>query len=289
MYRAILTIACGDASDRPALQSACALAATGRAVVRVLPVLPDLVGQLAALGSETGAIIPQDVYDGLIEARAATHMSIVEDARAAAAEAGLTFGEGPQSGRLMVEDLPDELRVRLANAAPLADLVVSGQATAAGPLSDTGAFADALLHARAPMLLARRPVSALNGVAVIAWDGSPEAGRAVRSALPLLHQAKRVAIVQCPHGLKPLLQDAARPERLTHFLSLHGIAAAAVAIAEGRSGGEGECLLEAAKAQEADLLVAGAYGHWRLFETLFGGATRSFLDAESGPNLFLAH
>ena len=139
------------------------------------------------------------------------------------------------------------------------------------------------------MLLARRPVSALNGVAVIAWDGSPEAGRAVRSALPLLHQAKRVAIVQCPHGLKPLLQDAARPERLTHFLSLHGIAAAAVAIAEGRSGGEGECLLEAAKAQEADLLVAGAYGHWRLFETLFGGATRSFLDAESGPNLFLAH
>ena len=30
-------------------------------------------------------------------------------------------------------------------------------------------------------------------------------------------------------------------------------------------------------------------GHWRLFETLFGGATRSFLAATDGPNLLLSH
>ena len=288
MYRSSLAIACGDASDRPALQAAAALAQGGRAMVRVLPVLPDLVGQLAALGSETGAIIPQDVYDGLIEARAATHAAIVEEARAVALAAGLKSGDGPDSGRVVVEPLPDALKIRIANAVSLADLVVSGQAATGGDVADAGAFAELLLNGRAPVLLARRPVEALNGTAAIAWDGSPEAGRAVRSALPLLRQAKRVAVVQCKGGLKALLSDAAKPERLTQYLALHGITTSAVMIAEG-NGPEGECLLNAARTQGADLLVSGAYGHWRLFETLFGGATRSFLAATDGPNLLLSH
>ena len=38
----------------------------------------------------------------------------------------------------------------------------------------------------------------------------------------------------------------------------------------------------------ADLLVAGAFGHPRLREFIFGGATRTFLNADS-PSLFLSH
>jgi nucleotide-binding universal stress UspA family protein len=47
-------------------------------------------------------------------------------------------------------------------------------------------------------------------------------------------------------------------------------------------------LLAAAKAAGADLLVAGAFGHPRLREFIFGGATRTFLNADS-PSLFLSH
>ena len=47
-------------------------------------------------------------------------------------------------------------------------------------------------------------------------------------------------------------------------------------------------LIKAAKAAQADILVAGAFGHPRLQEFIFGGATRTFLSAE-GPSLFLSH
>jgi nucleotide-binding universal stress UspA family protein len=48
-------------------------------------------------------------------------------------------------------------------------------------------------------------------------------------------------------------------------------------------------LLEAARAADAALFVAGAFGHARLAETLFGGATRTFLHAEESLHLFLSH
>ena len=39
---------------------------------------------------------------------------------------------------------------------------------------------------------------------------------------------------------------------------------------------------------DAELMIAGAFGHPRLQEFVFGGATRSFLHAD-GPSLFLSH
>ena len=47
-------------------------------------------------------------------------------------------------------------------------------------------------------------------------------------------------------------------------------------------------LLGAARAAGANLLVSGAFGHPRLQEFVFGGTTRSLLQAAS-PSLFLSH
>jgi len=47
-------------------------------------------------------------------------------------------------------------------------------------------------------------------------------------------------------------------------------------------------LVKAAKAAGADILVSGAYGHPRLQEFIFGGTTRTFLNADA-PSLFLSH
>ncbi|MEI9890173.1 MAG: universal stress protein [Caulobacteraceae bacterium] len=55
------------------------------------------------------------------------------------------------------------------------------------------------------------------------------------------------------------------------------------------AGGEvGAQLLKAARGLNASLFVAGAYGHPRLQEFIFGSATRAFLNTE-GPSLFLSH
>ena len=53
------------------------------------------------------------------------------------------------------------------------------------------------------------------------------------------------------------------------------------------SGDLGEAILDASKG--ADLIVAGAYGHSRLREFVFGGVTKSLLRAIDGPSLLLAH
>jgi nucleotide-binding universal stress UspA family protein len=48
-------------------------------------------------------------------------------------------------------------------------------------------------------------------------------------------------------------------------------------------------VLSVARTRRCDLVVAGAYGRPRLYETLLGGATREFVSAEGAPNLLLAH
>ena len=54
------------------------------------------------------------------------------------------------------------------------------------------------------------------------------------------------------------------------------------------SGDAGPVLLYAARKAEAGVLVAGAFGHPRLQEFIFGGTTRSLLAADQ-PTLFLSH
>jgi nucleotide-binding universal stress UspA family protein len=54
------------------------------------------------------------------------------------------------------------------------------------------------------------------------------------------------------------------------------------------SGDAAPLLLHAASKVGADILVAGAFGHPRLQEFIFGGTTRTLLGADS-PSLFLSH
>lgn len=112
----------------------------------------------------------------------------------------------------------------------------------------------------------------LESVAV-AWDGSASAARAVRDALPILRLAKKVTVVTV-RADKPV--SDARVGALIHFLSDHGIEAAH---ADQDPGGMaiGAALQSRAVAEDAGLLVMGAYGHNRLREFVLGGATRTAL------------
>jgi nucleotide-binding universal stress UspA family protein len=163
----------------------------------------------------------------------------------------------------------------------LSDVVVFGAdaARARGPLAQ--ALQQMIAAEQRPVVVAR-PGLDPQGVIVVAWDGGKEASRAMRTALPLLQRAKAVHIVACA-GSSPRVFD---PEALRAFLRARGVTSQ-VTLIEG--GGEvGAQLLKAARELGANLFVAGAYGHPRLQEFIFGGATRAFLNAES-PSLFLSH
>lgn len=165
--------------------------------------------------------------------------------------------------------------------ARLCDLVVFTPAAARGrgPLAET--FQQMVADEQRPVLIARGEVRA-GGCVLVAWDGGKEASRAARLALPLLEKAGRVVIAWAPRsGAR-----ACDPARLQSYYAQRGVAAELQTVAEG--GDVGHALLDAAAQVGADVLVAGAFGHPRLQEFIFGGTTRTLLNSER-PSLFLSH
>lgn len=118
----------------------------------------------------------------------------------------------------------------------------------------------------------------LEGTAVVAWNGSQEAARACRAALPLLHLAARIVVIVV--GDESM---AASGERLCAYLHHHDIKAVL-----RREAGEDvtATLLNAARDEDAVWMSAGAYGHapWR--EAIFGGVTKALLASDTRPVLF---
>jgi nucleotide-binding universal stress UspA family protein len=107
--------------------------------------------------------------------------------------------------------------------------------------------------------------------AIVAWNGSREALRAVRLAMPYLAEAKVVQIVTVDSD-----ESDDTGSDLAVFLTRHDVKVERIPLA--RSGPVSETLRQHIQAAEADLLVMGAYGHSRLRELVLGGVTRNVLD-----------
>jgi len=121
---------------------------------------------------------------------------------------------------------------------------------------------------------------------VIAWDTTREAVRAVGEAVPFLNRASSVHVVHIasPWGESKVIEK--NLEQLVAHLSRHGVQAEVVTTPFVSN--SGEQIEEIAHQQGADLLVMGAYGHTRLVELVFGGATRYVLRHATLPVL-MAH
>jgi nucleotide-binding universal stress UspA family protein len=163
----------------------------------------------------------------------------------------------------------------------LSDVVVftNDPARGRGPLAE--AFQQMVADEQRPVLIAREGLK-VGGVVVVAWDGGKEASRAARLALPLLEKATKVVILAAPKASSRSFD----PTRLQAYYAARGVAAEIEVLPE--SGDAAPALLQAARGADADILVAGAFGHPRLQEFIFGGTTRTLLNSER-PSLFLSH
>ena len=166
----------------------------------------------------------------------------------------------------------------------LSDLIVLSQADNARPRPRPQSLvADIALHVRTPVLAVPIAAPAFNpgGLAMIAWNGSPEAGHAVRAALPMLKRASSVHVVTFDENEDLPAND------LRQYLAAHGIATeCAIHHLDGKSVGEALCL--AATTRDAAFVVMGAYGHSRFREAVLGGVSRHMM-AQSTVPLLLAH
>ncbi|MFI4935897.1 MAG: universal stress protein [Caulobacterales bacterium] len=246
------------------------------AAVPIVAVTPVLAGRM---------ITPQAWAD-IGQREVAADKRIADLAAHEAARFGLTSGTGPGASMTIAELAPTPW-LGLARELALADLAVVAQSSGVGDGPWSGPLAEALMDARIPVFVARDGVSAWGRPAAVAWDGSFEAGRAVRAALPLLKDASEVAILQDSQTLDTGPNTRADPQRLVDYLTRHGVAVATTITVKGRKAGP--ALLHAAESFGAAVMVAGAYGHARWAEAVFGGVTRDLLKAAKGPHLFIAH
>jgi nucleotide-binding universal stress UspA family protein len=122
---------------------------------------------------------------------------------------------------------------------------------------------------------------------VVGWNGRREAARAVFDAVPLLEQAKGVRVLCInPQSESETPQEISSAD-ICAALSRQGIPCESFEIVPARTD-VGTTLMQCATDCGADLLVMGCYGHSRLREFMFGGASRYALTQMKVPVL-MAH
>lgn len=274
--KSILAIASGEPDDEMLLTAAARLAKRYGAKVTVVSAYPDPSADLVYFGSAFQRL-PAEVLARLSEGERDQQRKLAETAANVAAREAMAKDALAVAAR--------QLQPSLAVAAQcvVADLVLMSGAAARKGLS--AVFAETLLSVRAPILLIKdAPAADFDNVA-IAWDGSAQAGRAMRAAMPLLRQAKRVDILT---NVEESEGDEARSiVPLQPYLEAHGVREIVQRDLVGKD--VPASLIAAARKNGCQLLVGGGYGRPRLYELVLGGATQALVKAEGAPHVLLAH
>jgi len=170
-------------------------------------------------------------------------------------------------------DFPIDALTREARSA---DLVVIGQTKGVGDAYNSLDPGGAVLKIGRPTLVVPNGISSLRADhVVIGWKDTREARRAVQDALPFLHEATRVTVVEiCRPGEQSAAQE--HIDDVARYLTRHWINGGPRVILH-QEGSTGAQLIRLAQDEGADLLVTGAYGHSRLGEWIFGGMTQDLL------------
>jgi nucleotide-binding universal stress UspA family protein len=169
----------------------------------------------------------------------------------------------------------------LAAEARAADLLVVGRSENYAPfgphqLLDIG---DAVMKAGRPVLVVppRHTSLALDRI-LVAWKDTAESRKAISAALPLLRKATELTIVEIVSDEGERDVAAARVADVADWLQRHDVQSSARV---ELSAGDASHLDAIASEARVDIIVAGAYGHTRLREWIFGGVTRHLLQRSS--------
>ncbi|MCP5073349.1 MAG: universal stress protein [Rhodobacteraceae bacterium] len=182
----------------------------------------------------------------------------------------------------------DELPTLMGHAARFSDLTVLPR-----PYGDERTETDeriaegALFSDQCPILIVPEDqVDVAGHKVVIAWDGSQQALRAAKGALPLLEEADEVDVLIVSNKDNGD-QHSRIAADIGTFLSRHRIN---VDIKVVPKSGDRMSDIIRSNAQEmgANLVVMGGYGHSPLREFLFGGATRNMMKDSHIP-ILMAH
>jgi nucleotide-binding universal stress UspA family protein len=184
-------------------------------------------------------------------------------------------GRARRLGWRCAQSVPS-LADHLATAARGADLILTSAASGSHFNSARQVnLGELLMQAGRPVLIvAPAPIPFRIDRVVIGWKDTREARRATADALPLLKAACQVSVIEIAAEDE---LDAARLRlcEVVEWLGRHGITADLDARIS--TGDDSTDLHACVDERQADIVIAGAYGHNRVREWAFGGVTRSLL------------
>lgn len=169
-------------------------------------------------------------------------------------------------------------------AARVADLVITALPDTKEDYLELGVFEELLFQSGAPVLaLPRAGLDAVPRRPLVAWDGSLQASRVIRAAMPLLLHSEETTLLTIGEtdtgtpGLEPAKQ----------WLERAGVNVASRTV-DWPGGPVAERILNQSDATNSDIVVMGGYSHSRLRESMFGGVTSHMLRHAEQP-LFMVH
>jgi nucleotide-binding universal stress UspA family protein len=283
MYKDLLVHLDASEQGERRLDAAIALAKNLDTRLSGLYVVPPPPAALYAAGAGTGAggVADATLYAALLEPLEKRHHEARErlSKRVGASDVEIRWLEAAGPVQAVIGDY-----------ARCSDLVIIGQEpeqVEIGHLDPMPSPGGIVLETGRPVLVVPRNGNCdlPGGHAMVAWNASAEAARALHDALPLLSRCESVT-VQTFVDQEPE-DEAAKPGfDVADHLKRHGINARVDR--EHADGDPGEALLGRARELSCTMIVMGAYGHSRLREYMFGGVTRHVFANATIP-LLVAH
>lgn len=280
MIKSILVGTDGSAHGEQAVRYGLHLARRLEGRLTILHVLDSRMLEGPMLASVAGMLGAEPFSDALNQFRAIMQQkgeAVLAAARAACAAEGLDEVEsrlvwGHPARTILREETP-------------AELLVLGQDGEHDEASGdwTGSTIDRVVrHAVRPCLVVPATFSPIDRI-MVAYDGSPHAGRA-------LHEAIELAMgLMVPLFICTVVEQGDHARAMDHAdlamrLARAHECAAAFMIVEGRTD---EILLEKARELQCGLLVAGAHGHSRIREMIIGSTANRLLHTATLPLLLV--
>lgn len=121
--------------------------------------------------------------------------------------------------------------------------------------------------------------------ALIAWDASREATRALHDALPFLKRATKATVITIGETKGEPLRGRIPGSDIAAVIARHGVNVEVSDLGAADRQSVGDLLLSQASDLGADLIIMGGYGHARWHEFVMGGATRTVLKSMTVPVL----
>jgi nucleotide-binding universal stress UspA family protein len=200
----------------------------------------------------------------------------------------LTRGRGLQAELRSIDGVA---AVVVPQYARYADLCILGRDEPEGPASVNYTFSEHLLFVTGRPVLFVPPEGSFEKLGrhiAVAWNSSRPAARSLNDALPLIERAERTTVLMVnPSGFIDA-REGPSGEQMVEHLRVHGATVDAIRIENVTHGAIADRLQAEAHALGADMIVAGAFGHPRLWEKMLGGVTHDLIARMSLP-IFMSH